>query len=48
LKENNLFVKLKKYKWKIKEVEFLKVIVGQKGVKIQKEKIEEVFNWPVL
>ena len=48
LKENNLFVKLTKYKWKIKEVEFLKVIVGQKGVKIQKEKIEEVFNWPVL
>ena len=48
LKENNLFVKLKKYKWKIKEVEFLKVVIGQKRMEMQKEKIEELFNWLVL
>ena len=48
LKENNLFVKLKKYKWKIKEVEFLKVVIEQKRMEMQKEKIEELFNWLVL
>ena len=48
LKENNLFVKLKKYKWKIKEVEFLKVVIGQKRMEMQKEKIKELFNWLVL
>jgi len=38
LKENDLFVKPKKYKWKVREVEFLEVVIGLKGVEIQKEK----------
>ena len=46
LKENNLFVKPKKCQWKVKEVEFLGVVIGLKGVEIQKEKIEGVLNWP--
>jgi len=29
-------------------VEFLGVVIGLKGVEIQKEKIEEVLNWPML
>jgi len=44
LKENNLFVKLEKYWWKVKEVEFLGVVIELKGVEIQKEKVEGVLN----
>jgi len=46
LEENDLFVKLEKCKWKVKEVEFLGVVIGPKGVEIQKEKVEGVLNWP--
>ena len=44
LEENNLFVKSEKCKWKVREVEFLKVVIGPRGVEIQKEKIEGVLN----
>jgi len=46
LEENDLFVKLEKCKWKVKEVEFLGIVIGPKGVEMQKEKIEEVLSWP--
>jgi len=46
LEENDLFVKPKKYKWKVKEVEFLGVVIGPKGVEMQKKKVEGVLNWP--
>jgi len=46
LEENNLFVKPEKYKWKVREVEFLGVVIGPKGVEMQKEKVERVLNWP--
>jgi len=39
LAKNNLYVKLKKYKWKVKEVGFLEIVIGLKGIKIEKEKI---------
>ena len=48
LKENDLFVKPKKYKWKVREVEFLEVVIGLKGVEIQKEKVKGMLNWPAL
>jgi len=48
LEENNLFVKLEKYKWKVREVEFLGVVIGPRGVEIQKEKVEGVLNWLAL
>ena len=47
LEENGLFVKPKKYKWKVREVEFLEMVIGLKGVEIQKEKVKEILNWPV-
>jgi len=47
LEENDLFVKPEKCKWKVREVEFLGVVIGLKGVEIQKEKVERVLNWPV-
>jgi len=46
LKENNLFVKLEKCQWKVKEVEFLGMVIGPQGVKIQKEKIDGILSWP--
>jgi len=46
LEENDLFVKPEKCKWKVREVEFLGVVIGLKGVEMQKEKVEEVLNWP--
>ena len=48
LKENNLFVKPEKYWWKVKEVEFLEVVIELKRVEMQKEKVEGVLNWPTL
>jgi len=47
LEENDLFVKLEKCKWKVREVEFLGVVISPKGVEMQKEKVEGVLNWPV-
>ena len=46
LEENDLFVKPEKCRWKVREVEFLGVIIGPKGVEIQKKKIDRVLNWP--
>ena len=45
LEENDLFVKPEKCKWKVREVEFLGVVIGPKGVEMQKEKVEGVLNW---
>ena len=47
LEENDLFIKPEKYKWKVREVEFLEVVIRLKGVEMQKEKVEGVLNWPV-
>ena len=47
LKENNLFVKPGKYVWKIKEVRFLEVVIGEDGVRMEKEKVQEVVEWLV-
>jgi len=46
LEENDLFVKPEKCKWKVKEVEFLGVVIGPQGVEMQREKVEGVLNWP--
>ena len=35
-----------KCKWKMREVEFLGVVTGPKGVEMQKKKVERVLNWP--
>ena len=44
LKENDLFVKLEKYWWKVKEIEFLGIVIEPKEVEIQKEKIEGILS----
>jgi len=44
LEENDLYVKLEKCKWKVREVEFLGVVIGLEGIKMEKEKIKGVLE----
>ena len=48
LAENNLYIKLEKCKWKVREIEFLEVIIGPKGIKMKEEKVKEVLDWPTF
>jgi len=41
-----LYVKLEKCKWKVKEVGFLRVVMGLDRIKIEKEKVKRVLDWP--
>ena len=45
LAENNLYMKPKKCKWKVKEVGFLEVVIGQEGIKMDKENMKDVLDW---
>jgi len=47
LEENDLFVKPEKCVWKIREVGFLGVIIGEDGVRMEKKKVQGVIEWPV-
>ena len=46
LEENDLYVKLEKYKWKVREVGFLGVVIGANGMKMEEEKVKGVLDWP--
>jgi len=46
LEENNLYVKLEKYMWKARKIEFLEVVIGPNGIKIEAEKVKGVLSWP--
>jgi len=48
LEENDLFVKPEKCVWKVREVGFLEIIIREKRVRIEKEKVQGVIEWPVL
>ena len=48
LEENDLFVKPEKCVWKVREVGFLGVIIGKDGVRMEKEKVQGVIEWPML
>ena len=47
LEENNLFVKPEKCVWKVREVGFLGVIIGENRVRMEKKKVQGVVEWPV-
>ena len=44
LEENDLFIKPEKCVW---EVEFLGVIIEEDGVRMEKEKVQGIIEWPV-
>ena len=46
LEENDLYVKPEKCKWKVGEVEFLGVVIGPEEIKMEKEKVKGVLEWP--
>ena len=45
LEENNLYVKLEKCKWKVREVGFLGVVIGPEGIKMENKKVKGVLEW---
>ena len=47
LVENDFYVKLEKYKQKVRKVDFLRVVIGPgpEGIKIEKKKVKGVLNW---
>jgi len=46
LADNDLYVKLEKCKWKIKEVGFLGVVIGPERIKMEEDKVKRVLDWP--
>ncbi len=44
LVENDLYIKLEKYKWKIRKAEFLGVVIELEIIKMEEEKIKMVSN----
>ena len=46
LAENNLYVKPEKYRQKVKEVEFLGVVIELEGIKMEIKKVKDVLDWP--
>jgi len=46
LEENDLYVKPEKYKWKVRKIGFLGVVIGLEGIKMEKEKVKGVLEWP--
>jgi len=45
LKENDLYIKLEICKWKVREVEFLGVVIGPDRIKMEEEKVKGVLDW---
>jgi len=46
LEEHDLYVKLEKCEWRVREVGFLGVVIGPDGIKMKKKKIRGVLEWP--
>ena len=47
LEANDLYVKPEKCKWKVREVGFLGVVIGPEEIKMEKEKVRGVLEWPI-
>ena len=46
LAENNLYMKLEKCKWKVREVGFLEVVIEPERIKMEKEKVKSNLDLP--
>ena len=44
LEENDLYMKLEKYKWKVREVEFLEVVIGKDRIKMEEKKVKDILD----
>jgi len=45
LEENDLYIKPEKCVWKVRRIRFLGVVIGPKGIEIEKEKVDGVLSW---
>ena len=46
MEENNLYIKPEKCIWKVREINFLGLVIWLGEIKMQEEKIAEVLKWP--
>jgi len=46
LEENNLYVKPEKCVWKVRKIEFLRVIIEPNRIEMEKKKVNGVLSWP--
>jgi len=46
MEESNLYIKPEKCVWKVKEIDFLRLVIGVERIKIQEKKVAEVLEWP--
>ena len=44
MEENNLYIKLEKYRWKVREMKFLELMIGLEEIKIKKKKVKVVLD----
>ena len=44
LEKDNLYVKPEKYRWKVSKVNFLEVVIGLEGIKIEEKKVKAISN----
>jgi len=44
LEENDLYIKLEKCVWKVRKIEFLEVVIGPNGIKMEEEKVDGVLS----
>jgi len=44
IEKNNLYIKLEKYVWKVKEIDFLELVMETEEIKMQEEKVVRVFE----
>jgi len=46
MEENNLYIKPEKCIWKVKEIDFLGLVMGAEEIKMQGKKVAGVLEWP--
>jgi len=46
IKKNNLCIKPEKCVWKVKEIDFLGLVIETEGIKMQEEKVTGILKWP--
>ena len=46
LRDNDLFVKPEKCRFRVTEVDFLEMIVSRDGIKMDPEKVNDILKWP--
>jgi len=46
IEKNDLYIKPEKCVWKVREIDFLGLVMESGGIKMQEEKIARVLEWP--